>query len=114
MSQNDNQSGIPTDQQILTFGQKMKSSVSYLWANHKAFLIVFGILIVLGKLTGLIMDFIAYRAKQTLDNAVRKDDQLKKEEDAANTQANALRDEANELPLNENPVNEDWYKNGKK
>jgi hypothetical protein len=111
MDQNSPQLPVPpTDAQVLTFGQKIKADIGYLWDHEKIFLVIFGVLILAGKFTSMLMDYIAYSSKKTLDKAVQQDGQLKKEEDAANNQANALVDEAKKLPSQEAPVTEDWYK----
>lgn len=99
-----------SDKTVLSFGEKLKADVSYLWANNRIFLIGFGVLIILAKGASLLMDFLAWRSKQLVDSTVKQDDVLKKQEDAAKSQADALVKRANELPSQEKPVSEDWNK----
>lgn len=104
----------PSNDQVTGFFEGIKSSVRDLWAKYSIFFIVVGIMLLFAKFGSSLMDLIAYFSKKTLEDAQKKDGQLKTQEDAANQAANQLRKEANELPKTETPVDEDWYKNGKK
>lgn len=99
-----------SDKAVLSFTDKLKADVSYLWANNRIFLIVFGVLIVLAKGTSLLMDFLAYRSKQEVDSATKEDGVLKAQEDAAKAKANDLVKQGDALPSQEKPVDENWDK----
>lgn len=94
----------------LSFLEKLQAPVDTLWKEYRAFLIVFGIIILIVKFRDVIIDLIVGSAKQTVDNTEKKDAQLKSEEKQANDQANQLRQEANTLSDNQAPVTDDWNK----
>lgn len=100
----------PTDANVKTFWQKVTGDVTYLWENDKIFLVVFGVLILVAKGSSLIIDLLAYRSKQEVDSATKQDAVLKAQEDAHKAAANALVKQADALPSQEKPVDENWDK----
>lgn len=101
---------LPNEPEVKTFLQKLNSNFSTLWSDHKVFLIIFGVLIIIAKFSNIMIYILSYLSKKELDNAVKKDGQLKDEQNAANNAANALIKEADELPSKQTPVTPDWYK----
>lgn len=100
----------PTDANVKSFWDKITGDVKYLWDNDKIFLVIFGVLIAAAKITSLLMDFYAYQSKKEVDSAVKQDTVLKAQEDAAKSAAAALVKQADSLPSQEKPVDENWDK----
>lgn len=96
---------VPTD-------STLKAAVKDLWSKYSIFFIVVGALILIAKFGDLAMDFLGWKSKKELDQAIKTDDKLKAEENAANQQANDLIKKANELPKTEGKVDENWDKKG--
>lgn len=93
-----------------TFVEKFNSPVSVLWEKHKIFLIGFGLLILIWKFREVIIDVLVSSSRKTVQDAVKQDASLKKEQDLANDQADQLRKEAEDLSKNKPSVDEDWHK----
>lgn len=98
------------NQEKPSFIEKFNSPLSTLWDNHKAFLIIFGIIILIFKFRGVIMDLLVSSSREAVKDAQKQDAALKAEENKANDQANQLRKEAEDLSKNKEKVDEDWYK----
>ena len=81
-----------------------------LWREYRAFFIVFGILILIVKFREVIISLLLDNAKQTINTAEKKDEQLKTQENQANDAANALRKQADDLSNNQPVVDENWNK----
>jgi hypothetical protein len=92
----------------LTFWQRVKQDLSYLWTNDRFFLIIFGVLILAAKFSSTIIGLIASKSRKDVIQAQQTDEQLKAKEDEYNAQANKLVDDANKLDDNLPPVDEDW------
>lgn len=101
------------DEKLKAFWAKLNTDVKTLWSGNKMFLIGFGLLILIVKFRNVIIDLLVANSKTVLNDAVKKDTELKAEEDKANNAANKLVDEAKKLSDNKPTVDEDWYKNGK-
>lgn len=98
------------EQQNPTFLQKLQLDPATLWKNHRAFLIGFGLLILIIKFREVIVDILVASSKTILEGAKKTDAQLKSEENQANSAANKLIDDAKKLDENKPKVDEDWYK----
>lgn len=81
-----------------------------LWTKHGIFFIVVGALLLAAKFGNVVIDLLTMASKKDVDQATKKDAQLKAEEDAANQKANDLVKKANDLPKQETPVDENWDK----
>lgn len=93
-----------------SFLEKFKSPISTLWDNHKVFLLIFGLGILIFKFREVIIDLLVSSARKTVNEAKEKDSALKAEQDQANDQANQLRKEADALAKEKPEVDEDWHK----
>lgn len=98
------------DPQNPTFLEKMKMSPSQLWDKHKWFLIIFGLLMLAIKFQDVIFDLLVKNSRKTMDEAVKKSNTLQNEQNQANSQANQLVKEAQQLGENKTKVDEDWHK----
>ena len=56
---------------------------------------------------------LVYFGKKEIQQDNKEDASLKAKEDSANSQADALVKEANDLPSQQPPISEDWYKDQK-
>lgn len=101
---------MPENQQNPSFLDKFKSPISYLWDNHKVFLIIFGVAIIVYKFREVIIDLLVADSHKKMDEAKKQDAALKAEEKQANDQANQLVKEAEALSQDKPKVDEDWYK----
>lgn len=97
-----------------SFVDKFKMDLSTLWKNHKAFFIIFGVLVVAVQFREVIIDFLVSDSKNLVKKTEEKDQELKKEEKELNDKADQLVKEAKELDNQNKPVDEDWYKKWKK
>lgn len=98
------------NEQKTGFIDKFKAPLSDLWDNHKVFLIIFGIAIIAYKFREVIIDLLVSDSHKKVDEAQKKDVELRAEEKQANDQANQLVKEAESLTQNKPKVDEDWYK----
>lgn len=98
------------NQQELSFTDKFKSPLGTLWDNHKVFLIIFGLGILIWKFREVIIDLLVSSSREAVKDAQKQDQTLKGEEKAANDQANQLRNEAAALDDNKPVIDEDWNK----
>ena len=96
------------NEQKTGFIDKFKSPISYLWDNHKIFLIIFGIAIIAYKFREVIIDILVSDSHKKVDEAQKKDVELRAEEKQANDQANQLVKEAEALSQDKPKVDEDW------
>lgn len=98
------------NQENPSFIDKFKSPISTLWDNHRTFLIIFGIAILIFKFREVIIDLLVSSARKTVSEAKEKDSVLKSEQNQANDQADQLRREAEALSKDKPKVDEDWNK----
>lgn len=98
------------DEKQPSFLEKLNMSPSQLWANHKAFIIVFGLLIIVVKFREIIFDMLVSGSKKMVEEAQKKSDTLQNEQNKANNQANQLIEDAKKMGENRTKVNEDWNK----
>lgn len=93
-----------------TFLEKFNLPFSTLWAQYKIFFIVFGVLLLIVKFREVIIDILVSSAHNTVDEARKQDASLKADENKANTQADDLRKQAEDLAKNKPRVGEEWNK----
>lgn len=98
------------DEKQPSFLEKFNMSPGQLWANHKVFLIVFGLLILVVKFREVIFDMLVSGSKKQVEEAQKKSNSLQVEQNSANNQANQLIEDAKKLGENRPTVDEDWHK----
>lgn len=89
----------------------MWEKIKALWAklgDTKIVLVIIGVITLIVKFRSIIIDLLVKDSKKTLDDATKKDDQLKAEETQANQQADALVKKAAEEGKTDAPVDENW------
>jgi len=94
----------------VAFFDKFKLDLKTLWNEHRVFLIIFGILIIIVKFRDIFIDLIVSNGKKDIANTFKKDDSIKSEENTLNFEANDLVKESKTLPDNQKPVDLDWNK----
>lgn len=90
--------------------EKFQMSLTDLWNNHKIFLILFGLVIVIVKFREVLIDLLISGGKKDMEEARKKDAVLANEENRAKSDADALVKKAQEAPSKEQPVDTDWNK----
>ncbi|NJO48145.1 MAG: hypothetical protein HC840_00355 [Leptolyngbyaceae cyanobacterium RM2_2_4] len=98
------------NQEQPSFLDKFKSPIGTLWDNHKIFLIIFGLAILIYKFREVIIDLLVSSSREAVKDAQKQDQVLRGEEKAANDQANQLRKEAEALSKEKPTVDEFWHK----
>lgn len=93
-----------------SFSDKFSAPLGTLWDNHKVFLIIFGLAIIVWRFREAIISLLISSSREAVKDAQKQDQVLKGEEKAANDQADQLRKEAEALSQNKPKVDEDWYK----
>lgn len=93
-----------------SFQDKMQMDAKELWADHKIFFIIFGVLLIVVKFRDLIIDILVSSAKRTVDSAKKEDSQLAKQEGDASKAADDLVAKANSEAGKEQPISDDWNK----
>ena len=93
---------------VLSFSDKLSAGFTYLWKNDKVFLLVFGILIVIGYASGALMDMITNKSNSDVAKAKDQDAQLATKENDAKAQAASYEQQAKQAAADEPQVDEDW------
>lgn len=93
-----------------TLLEKANMSPSQLWANHKVFLICFGLLILVIKFQDVIFRILVNRSNELVDDTKKQSDDLKHVQNQANDEANKLVQHAQDLNNNRPVVDENWHK----
>jgi hypothetical protein len=96
----------PSESQEVT--NTLLAPVKQLWTKYGIFFIIVGVLLIALKFGNLAMDVLGWSSKKDLQDAQKKDTELKAQEDAASSQADSLVTQANNLPNQEGPVDADW------
>ena len=99
----------PAEQAVGFFGN-LKGQIKDLWSKYGLLFIIVGVALLVMKSSNFIMDLIASISKKDVQKAEKQDAKLKNEEDSAKTQADALVKQAEDLPSQEKPVDENWNK----
>lgn len=81
-----------------------------LWNEYRTVFILLGALILTVKFRDWLIDLIVSNGKRLFQNTQKKNDALQQKENQVNQQADDLVKKANDLPNQEQPVNDDWYK----
>lgn len=93
-----------------SFFNKFNSSLSELWEKDKVFLLCFGLLILVVKFRSVLISLIVANSKKLLEDTKTADTVLQKQENDYKKKADALVQEAKNLPNTKENVDEDWYK----
>lgn len=97
-------------EKLQAFWAKLNTDVGSLWQESKFFVIIFGILILVVKFRSVLISLLVADSKHIFDDATKKSDELKKQENDANSSADKLVEEAKKLADSNKPVEDDWYK----
>jgi hypothetical protein len=81
-----------------------------MWENDRIFLFIFGVLVVIAKGSSIMISLLAAKSKIEVASATKVSDILKAQEAADNAAADALVKQANDLPSQQKPVADDWFK----
>jgi hypothetical protein len=92
------------------FWTRLQADLKFMWANDRVFLFIFGVLIVIAKGSSIMIGLLAAKSKAEVTVASKESAVLKAQEDADNAKADALVKQANDLPSQQKPVADDWYK----
>src|SRR5271166_455862 len=84
--------------------------LSELWQAYRTPLILFGGIILYMKSRDLILSYLLNSGKRAEQSALAKDAQMQAQENKDNQQADALVQQAADLPKTEQPVGTDWNK----
>lgn len=84
-----------------------------LWKNNKVFFFLLLPLILVLVFKDVLLAVLVGGARKTAEEAKTKDADLKKEQDSANSEAERLRDEANDLEgdIHAGKIDENWNRN---
>jgi hypothetical protein len=91
---------------------KLKTDVSVLWEKDKAFVILFGVVILGVKFREILISLIVASSKRLFDKTQKESDALLSQENDYNKQANDLVKKAEDLKASTDLRNADvdWYK----
>lgn len=92
-----------------SFLDKFNAPMSVLWDNHKTFLIIFGLLIILFKFKDVVFDLLVNNSRKIVQDTKEQDKSLKADQDQANNKANELIKEAESLNVNKKEIDENWH-----
>lgn len=95
-------------QRLKNLWTKLKSDPSDLWSKSKFFVIVFGVIILLLKLKGLIANLLVLSGKNIFDRTQQETNDLSDKEDESNESADELINDANDLSKDEPKIPDDW------
>jgi hypothetical protein len=94
---------------LQTFWAKVKTDTSELWEKDKGFLILFGVVILGVKFREILINLLVSDSKAVFDKAQTQSDVLQKNENEANTKADALVKESDSIATQDNgPIGDDW------
>jgi hypothetical protein len=92
------------------FWARLQADLKFMWANDRIFLFIFGVLVLIAKGSSLMISLLAAKSKAEVTAATAASNILQAQENADNAQADALVKQSNDLPSQEKPVADDWYK----
>ena len=98
------------DPQQPSLWDRMNQSLGDLWAKDKAFLFLFGVIILIVKFRSILIDILVKSGKEEADKAKQENDKLLQQENQASTEADKLVEQAKNEPSKQQPVTDDWYK----
>lgn len=91
----------------LSFVEKLKLPLSTLWNNYRLFFLLFLAILIVYKFRGLLMDYLIFDAKKSLNQTIQKDEDMKLEIDRLNQKSKDLIKESENLEVK--PVDENWH-----
>ncbi len=91
----------------------VKAQLADIWNRSKIFLLAIVGLVLALEFQKLKEFFLAYMGQKEINKAETKDQNLASQENTTNVQADVLVKDAQELPKEEKPVDDDWYKKQK-
>lgn len=94
---------------LATLWAKLHTDVADLWQRDKAFLVAFGVIILVIKFREIAIDFLVSGGKKVFDKAQAQSDALQKQENNDNASADKLVEEAKTLTDSKTTVKDDWY-----
>lgn len=93
-----------------SFLEKIKMSPSQLWENHKLFLVLFGLVLIVIKFQDFFFDLLVKSSKKQVAEATKQNQALLNEQNKANDKSDQLRQEAEDMGKNRPEVDENWHK----
>ncbi len=97
-------------QKIKYFISILKADASDTWRRSKMVLLAIGALILTLEFRKIMDAITVYMGQRAINNATKKDANLKTQEGDLNSKADDLIKEASDMPSHENQVGLDWYK----
>lgn len=95
---------------LQAFWLKLNTNLGELWQSSKWFVILFGIVILIIKFHTVLIDILISNANRIFSSATKTSDASQARENQDNQQANALIQDANSLPGQQKPIDENWNK----
>ena len=92
---------------LQAFWAKLNTDLSDVWKTEKWFVILFGTVMLIIKFRQAIINVIVFSSKLLFDSTQKKIDELQKDEDNANNQANQLVDDSNNTKPSTD-IGDDW------
>lgn len=89
----------------------MDSWIKKLWENNKIAFFLLIPIVLLVFFRNVIIDILLKDSRRIANETENKDKELLEDITKANAQANQIRDDANKLSENKEPIGEDWHKN---
>ena len=93
---------------LQAFKAKASQDWKDIWNSDKAFFFLAGAIVLIIKFREVLISLLLSSTKHISDESKAEDATLAKKEDTANTQADALVKQADQLPTQEPPVDPDW------
>lgn len=87
----------------------IKAQAADIWNRSKMFILAIAGIILAIEFQKIKDFFLVYAGQKEIKKDQEKDQNLAKQEKEANDQANALIEQAKQLPSQQEPVSEDWY-----
>jgi hypothetical protein len=87
-----------------------EKDLTTLWSEYHTWLILIGAAVLTMKFRALLVDFIINGSKKLYLSSQKQSESLQVKKDANNKAADALVQQAAELPSTETPVDDDWNK----
>jgi hypothetical protein len=98
---------------VKAFFVTLKTQLADIWNRSKIFILAVGALIVALEFQKIKEALLVYAGKKEIQSDNKKDTVLADQENKANSQADALVQQAKDLPGQETQVKPDWYKEDK-
>ncbi|HXN74905.1 MAG TPA: hypothetical protein VN855_00250 [Candidatus Acidoferrum sp.] len=95
-------------EKLKAFWAKINSDVADLWQKDKAFVLLFGVLILIVKFREILISLIVANSKHLFDKAQKESDALQTQENTDNATAEKLEEDAKKLSDSNTPVDDNW------